>query len=76
VERSRHYRIGYVKIEETPILPTAAQNFTSVCVCQMLSSYYRNIELFRFNQRIGELYIFANEELQIIISRTGTWRFV
>jgi hypothetical protein len=41
-----------VKIEEAPILPTAEQNFASVCVCQMLSNYYRAIELFRFNERL------------------------
>ncbi|MGG6270599.1 DUF6888 family protein [Leptolyngbya sp. AN03gr2] len=57
-------------------MPTAAQNFASVCVCQMLSNYYRNIELFRFNERTGEIYIFASETLQIIIPPNGKWRFV
>jgi len=42
----------------------------------MLSSYYRDIELFRFNERTGDIYIFASEELQIIISHNGVWRFV
>ena len=37
----------------------------------MLSSYYRDIELFRFNERTGDIYIFASEELQIIISHNG-----
>ena len=42
----------------------------------MLSNYYRTIELFRFNDRTGELYIFASDELQVIITRDGNWRFV
>jgi len=42
----------------------------------MLSSYYRDIELFRFNERTGDIYIFSSEELQIIISHNGVWRFV
>jgi hypothetical protein len=69
-------RIGCVKIEEGFILPTPEQNFTSVYLCQMLSNYYRNIELFRFNERAGEIYILASEELQIIIPHNGVWRFV
>ncbi|KAM3115784.1 DUF6888 family protein [Phormidesmis sp. 146-33] len=58
------------------MLPTAEQNFTTVCVCQMLSDLYRNIQLFRFSTESGEIYIFAGEELQIIIPRNGRWRFV
>jgi hypothetical protein len=76
VAARQHCKIGRVKTEETLILPTPEQNFASVCVCQMLSSYYRNIELFRFNERTGEIYVFASEELQIIIPQSGIWRFV
>ncbi|WP_390883462.1 DUF6888 family protein [Kovacikia minuta] len=64
------------KLRNPLFCPTLEQNFASVCVCQMLSNYYRNIELFRFNERTGEIYIFASEELQIIIPRSGSWRFV
>ena len=65
-----------VKIEELAILPTAEQNFTSVYICQMLSNYFRNIEVFRFNERTSEIYIFAGEELQSIVSSNRRWRFV
>ncbi|PSB18020.1 hypothetical protein C7B65_16870 [Phormidesmis priestleyi ULC007] len=58
------------------MLPTTEQNFTSVYVCQMLSNFYRSVELFRFNDRTGEIYIFAGEELQVVISRDGKWRFI
>jgi hypothetical protein len=58
------------------ILPTQEQGFASICVSQMLSNYYRDIQLFRFSEQTGEIYIFASEELQITIARSGKWRFV
>jgi len=42
----------------------------------MLSNYYRDIQLFRFNAQTREVYIFAGDELQIIVSRNGLWRFL
>ncbi|WP_448572614.1 DUF6888 family protein [Trichothermofontia sp.] len=63
-------------IGEAAILPTSEQGLACIRVCQMLSSYYRNVELFRFNERSGDIYIFASEELQILIPQDGRWRFV
>jgi hypothetical protein len=45
----------YARIEERAILPTTDQGLCCIRVCQMLSNYYRNIELFRFNERTGEV---------------------
>ncbi|WP_446366174.1 DUF6888 family protein [Coleofasciculus chthonoplastes] len=56
--------------------PTNEQAQTCLRVCQMLSNCYRDIQLFRFNAQTGEVYIFAGEELQIIVSRNGLWRFL
>jgi hypothetical protein len=42
----------------------------------MLSNGYRNIELFRFNPQTGIVFVFASEELQIIIPPNGIWRFL
>jgi hypothetical protein len=42
----------------------------------MLSNGYRNIQLFRFSTLTREVYIFAGEELQIIVSPNGFWRFL
>ncbi len=42
-------------------------------VCQMLSSYYRNVDLFCLNERSGNIYIFASEELQIFISQDSRY---
>lgn len=33
----------------------------------MLSSYYRDIQLFRFDQQIGNVYILAANEMQVIV---------
>jgi hypothetical protein len=55
------------------ILPTAAQGFAYICVSQMLSNAYREIQLFRFSDQTGEIYIFASEELQMVITRDGNW---
>jgi hypothetical protein len=32
----------------------------------MLSNYYRDIQLFRYNAQSGIIYIFASDELQIV----------
>ncbi len=42
----------------------------------MLSNSYRNIEIFRFDNKTGEVYILAGEELQIIVPSNAPWRFV
>ena len=64
------------QFEERAILPTAEQGFACIRVCQMLSNYYRNILLFRFNSNIGSIYILADENMEILISRDGIWRFL
>ncbi|RUS97491.1 hypothetical protein DSM106972_084390 [Dulcicalothrix desertica PCC 7102] len=45
-------------------------------VCQMLSNSYRNIEIYRFDEYMGVVFIFASEELQIIVPPNGQWRFL
>lgn len=42
----------------------------------MFSNCYRNIELFRFDEQLGVVFVFAGEELQIIINSQGQWRFL
>jgi hypothetical protein len=42
----------------------------------MLSNCYRNIELFRFDEETGVVFIFAGEELQIVVNAEGKWRFL
>ncbi|WP_442946807.1 DUF6888 family protein [Nostoc sp. WHI] len=58
------------------MLPTTEQTLACVRVCQMLSNLYKDIRLFRFDDKIGEIYILSADELQIIVYRNGEWEFV
>jgi hypothetical protein len=57
-------------------LPTNSQAQACIRVCQIFSNCYRNIELFRFDEETGVIFIFAGEELQIIVTPDGKWRFL
>ncbi len=70
------YFSTHATIEELFIYPTDEQGIACLRVCQMLSNCYRDIQLFRFQAQTGEVYIFTGEELQIIVSRNGLWRFL
>jgi hypothetical protein len=37
----------------------------------MLSNYYKDIKLFRFDAQIGDVYILAGDEMQIIVPPDG-----
>ncbi|WP_442935921.1 DUF6888 family protein [Nostoc sp.] len=58
------------------ILPTTEQALACVRVCQMLSNLYKDICLFRFDDKTGEVYILSADELQIIVYPNGEWEFV
>uniref|UniRef100_A0A8J7A212 DUF6888 domain-containing protein n=1 Tax=Desmonostoc muscorum LEGE 12446 TaxID=1828758 RepID=A0A8J7A212_DESMC len=58
------------------MLPTIEQALACVRVCQMLSNPYKDIRLFRFDDRTGQVYILAGDELQIIVLSNGIWDFV
>jgi hypothetical protein len=70
------YFSTHAKIEESTIYPTNEQAIACLRVCQILSNCYRDIQLFRFNAQTGEVYIFAGDELEIIVPRNGLWRFL
>jgi hypothetical protein len=42
----------------------------------MLSNLYKDIRLFRFDEKTGEVYILAADELQIIVYPNSEWEFV
>lgn len=48
-----------------------------VRVCQMLSNYYQDIHLFRYDSFRSIVYIIAgaNDEFKIIIPSSGVWEF-
>ncbi|WP_407947140.1 DUF6888 family protein [[Phormidium ambiguum] IAM M-71] len=45
-------------------------------LCQWLSNGYKDIQLFRFDYQTGDVYIFAGDELQIIVPPSGFWYFL
>ncbi len=65
----------YATIEEQTINPTNEQAQTCLRIFQMLSNYYRDVQLFRFDDKTGEIFILAGEELQIIVPPNEPWRF-
>ncbi|WP_442947409.1 DUF6888 family protein [Nostoc sp.] len=58
------------------MLPTTEQALACVRVCQMLSNLYKDIRLFRFDDKTGQVYILAGDELQVIVLNNGIWDFV
>ena len=42
----------------------------------MLSNLYKDIRLFRFDDKSPEVYILSADELQIIVYCNGKWKFV
>jgi hypothetical protein len=57
-------------------LPTNNQAQACLRVCQMLSNYFRDIQIFRFDDQTNIVFIFAGEELQIIVNPQGQWRLL
>ncbi|WP_442936337.1 DUF6888 family protein [Nostoc sp.] len=58
------------------MLPTTEQALVCVRVCQMLSNLYKDIRLFRFDDKTGQVYMLAGDELQVIVLSNGIWDFV
>ncbi len=58
-------------------MPTVEQAFACVRVCQMLSSGYQPIHVFRYNLNTKTVFILtgATESLEILIFPNGQWRF-
>jgi hypothetical protein len=42
----------------------------------MLSNGYKDIHLFRFDDRIGNVFILAGDDIQIVIPPDGEWYFL
>jgi hypothetical protein len=57
-------------------MSNAQQVITCLIVCQMLSNCDRDIRLFRFDDKTGDVYILAGEDIQTIVPSHEPWRFV
>ncbi|WP_081402995.1 DUF6888 family protein [Scytonema hofmannii] len=58
------------------MLPTNQQRLICIILCQSLTKFYHLVEILRLDERTGNIYIFAGEELQIEVYRDGTWIFL
>jgi hypothetical protein len=58
-------------------MPTAIQKDTAIFLCQLLSSLYQPIWLFRYNSRENYIFLIAGREesLEITIFEDGNWEF-
>lgn len=59
-------------------MPTVAQAYGSVRVCQMLSNLYQPINVFRYDDQLKTIYIQAGvaDEYAIVIDEQGDWELV
>ncbi|NEP79059.1 MAG: hypothetical protein F6K39_13335 [Okeania sp. SIO3B3] len=61
--------------EDKPINPTNKQAQACLRVCQMLSNSYKDIHLFRFDEKLGNVFILVDDNIQIMILPSGEWYF-
>jgi hypothetical protein len=59
-------------------MPTSDQALGCARVCQMLSSGYQPINLFRYNPDNEVVYILAgvNDGIEVLVFPDGLWRFI
>ena len=57
-------------------MPTYQQLLRCFQICQNITNMYLSIDLVRFDERTGNIIIFAGEETLIEIYSNGNWRFV
>ena len=59
-------------------MPTVAQAYGGIRVCQMLSNLYQPINVFRYDAQLKTIDAQAgiNDEFAIIINEEGIWEFV
>ncbi|AFY46868.1 hypothetical protein Nos7524_0970 [Nostoc sp. PCC 7524] len=58
------------------ILPTAEQGIMCVTLCQSLTNTFTPIFIVRLDERTGNVFILAGDNIQIEIYRNGRWRFI
>ena len=57
------------------LYPTPEQESKCLVLCQNLTSMYLSIHLVRLDERTGNIFILAGEEIEIVITRDGQWGF-
>jgi hypothetical protein len=59
-------------------LPTQQQSNTAIFLCQLLSTLYQPIQIFRYDQILKTIDVQAGmaDEIALIIKEDGNWDFV
>jgi hypothetical protein len=60
---------------KAPIQPTHTQEAVSLRLSVNLTRFYLSVHIVRLDERTGELYMLAGEDVGIIIQRDGIWRY-
>ncbi|EAZ91020.1 DUF6888 family protein [Crocosphaera chwakensis] len=58
------------------MLPTNEQGQKCIYLSQSLTNTYQPIYLVRLDERDGQLFILAGNDIQILINRNGDWEFL
>ncbi|PZV09541.1 MAG: hypothetical protein DCF22_18330 [Leptolyngbya sp.] len=59
----------------TPIIPTRAQESACLRLCANLTTMDASIYVVRIDERIGEVFILAGEEIEVLIPPDEQWRY-
>jgi hypothetical protein len=54
---------------------TAEQAMVGLRLCHNATSMYQSVQLIRVDERTKDLLILVGEEIEIIVSPNGKWRF-
>jgi hypothetical protein len=65
-----------VMLCEEIILPTADQGIMCVTLCQSVTNTFIPIFVVRLDERTGNVFILAGDNIEIEIYRNGHWRFL
>lgn len=57
-------------------MPTAEQGITCARLCQSLTNTFTPVFIVRLDERTGNLFILAGDNIEIEIDRDGSWRFL
>jgi hypothetical protein len=57
-------------------LPTADQGITCITLCQSITNTFISISVVRLDERTGNVFILAGDNMEIEIYRNGRWRFL
>jgi hypothetical protein len=70
------FSYGYNSDCVESIVLTAAQCIACVRQCQQLTNMFKPIYIVRLDERTGDVFVLAGEDLQLLIPPDGDWRFI